>query len=57
MNEKDVEAYAPPTEYLHIVCECALFLLIGVLRKIFLEDRVGIATNANAWRAKLNIPW
>lgn len=57
VKEKDIEAYAPPTQYLHIVRECALFLLTAVLRKIFLEDCADVATNTNAWRAKLSNPW
>ena len=57
VNEKDVESYAPPTQYLHIMRECALFLLTGVLRKIFLEDCAEVAKNTNAWRAELNNPW
>jgi len=57
VNEKIIESYAPPTQYLHIVRECALFLLIGVLKKIFLEDCAKLANNANLWRTKLNSPW
>jgi hypothetical protein len=58
-NVKDdvIESYSPPTQYLHIVRECALFLLIGVLKKIFLEDCAKLANNPNQWRTKLDSPW
>lgn len=57
VNDRNIESYAPPTQYLHIVRECALFLLIGVLKKIFLEDCAKVAKNTGLWRSKLNSPW
>jgi hypothetical protein len=57
VNEKTIESYAPPTQHLHIVRECALFLLIGVLKKIFLEDCAHLANSTGPWRTKLNSPW
>ena len=57
VQDQVIESYAPPTQYLHIVRECALFLLIGVLKKIFLEDCARLANNTALWRAKLNNPW
>lgn len=57
VHDKDIESYAPPTQYLHIVRECAFFLLLGVLKKIFVEDSAKVVSNTNLWRAKLNSPW
>jgi hypothetical protein len=57
VNERNIESYAPSTQYLHIVRECALFLLIGVLKKIFLEDCAKVANGAGLWRTKLNNLW
>ena len=57
VNDKIIESYAPPTQYLHIVRECALFLLIGVLKKIFLEGCAKVANSTGLWRSKLNNPW
>jgi hypothetical protein len=57
VNEKNIESYAPATQYLHIVRECALFLLIGVMKKIFLEDFAKVANSTGLWRTKLNNPW
>ena len=57
VNDKIIESYVPPTQYLHIVRECALFLLIGVLKKIFLEDCAMVANSTSLWRSKLNNPW
>jgi hypothetical protein len=56
-SDRNIESYAPPTQYLHIVRECALFLLIGVLKKIFLEDCAKVANSTGLWRSKLNNPW
>jgi len=55
--DRNIESYAPPTQYLHIVRECALFLLIGVLKRIFLEDCAKVANDTSLWRMKLNKPW
>jgi len=57
VNDRIIESYGPPTQYLHIVRECALFLLIGVLKKIFLEDCAKVANSTGLWRSKLNKPW
>jgi hypothetical protein len=52
-----IESYAPPTQYLHILRECALFLLLGLLKKIFLEDTAKLLNRTTLWRAKLNNLW
>jgi len=57
IHDKDIESYSPPTQHLHIVRECALFLLIKVLKKIFLEDCAKVANNTKAWKSKLSNPW
>jgi len=54
---KVIESYSPPTQYLHIVRECSLFLLIKVLKKIFLEDRAKVANSTKAWKTQLSKPW
>lgn len=54
---KGIECYGPGTQYLHIVRECALFLLVGVLKKIFVEGCAKVASDTGPWRAKLDNPW
>jgi len=57
IQDRDIVAYSPPTQYLHIVRECALFLLARVLHKIFLDDCAKVANDTKAWKAKLKKPW
>jgi hypothetical protein len=54
----EISTYHPPhAQYLHVMRECALFLLIRLLRKIFLEDRIKMVSNTTLWRARLDHPF
>jgi hypothetical protein len=60
VNDNDIKVYTPYgplLQYHHVIRECVLFLLIRVLRKIFLYGHAKTLLNAKAWRAKLNSPW
>jgi hypothetical protein len=54
---KTISTYPPEVQYFQIMRECALFLLIRLLRKIFLEDRVSMVNNTAQWRARLDHPF
>jgi len=54
---KIISTYPTQVQYLQVMRECALFLLIRLLRKIFLEDRVYMVNNTAQWRARLDHPF
>lgn len=57
MYGKEISTYLPRVQYFQVMRECALFLLIQLLRKIFLEDRVGMVNDTSLWRARLEHPF
>jgi len=57
VSGKTISTYPPQVQYLQVMRECALFLLIRLLRKIFLEDRVTMVNNTSQWRARLDHPF
>jgi hypothetical protein len=56
VNGKANSAYGS-VQYFQVMRECALYLLIRLLRKIFLENRVGMVKNTALWRARLDHPF
>jgi hypothetical protein len=52
----EISSYPPQTRYTQVLEECALFLIAGVFRKLFLEDLGRTFRNVKAWRKKLNQP-
>jgi hypothetical protein len=52
-----IRIYPPEHQYTQVMRECALFLLLRVLRKIFVESRVSMVSDTVLWRARLDHPF
>jgi hypothetical protein len=52
-----IPSYPFPTRYFNILEECALFLFVGVLRKIFMAGLVKTFIDVRSWRQKLRHPF
>ena len=50
VHGKAISIHLPKVQFLHVMRECALFLLVRLLKKIFLEDRIGTVNNTALWR-------
>ena len=57
IHGKEISTYLPKVQYFQVMRECALFLLIQLLRKIFLENRVSMVNDTALWRTRLDHPF
>jgi hypothetical protein len=57
IHGKAISTYSGQVQYLKVMRECALFLLIRLLRKIFLENKVWMVKDIPIWRARLDHPF
>jgi hypothetical protein len=57
IHGKAISTFSGPVQYLNVMRECALFLLVRLLRKIFLENRVSMVKNIAMWRTRLDHPF
>lgn len=57
LGENEILGYPSTFQHRQVLYECALFLLIQALRKIFLDKRIQTVRNTTLWRARLNHPF
>ncbi len=56
-NGVEIGYYPPNALYLHVLHECALFLLTGVLRKILTHQLLPTFSNVTSWKQALKHPF